>query len=368
MKKKSRNKTVLGIIVLAGLVLFWQGAQPTCAEGDQYVTCLEQSVIKYSCVSDKWKSEKVKDCELGEFCRDGICLDKECSGVEQQIICKNPYEVLMRNCVDGHFEDVEFFCLDDEYCLEGEGCEPSPETCGDGICQEETETPFICYEDCGSLGSWDIYHFESKKAFTTEEYEDLTKCTDIFDCDTPEIEEMSNRIMEEYDVRTPLDYMKAVGEEVHSLLSYTAGGGFLLCGESATDILEHQELGYGFNCIDFSVLEISLLRQKNLITQQQFGCVGPAWHCRTFSFILLPMVRLGRMPVEGEEIGVPTGAHSYVTIWSHPFGWSRSDPTMGYSLSKSCVNYLDLGVSSEEAVCYLTNPAEILQCQNLWAR
>lgn len=365
MKKKSRNKTVLGIIVLAGLVLFWQGLQPECASGDTYKGCEANSAVRFTCEEGKWVKEIIEDCS-GGVCFEGVCVLAECSGEEVKYSCLSSWKSLTQTCENGLFKNRMKFCGQLEYCKEGSGCVASPTTCDNGVC-DEGEDVINCPRDCGALSSWDLYYADIPDDIKAE----YLGCVAEFDCDNPIIAEAIKDMESRFSPKNPREWIESCSQYIYGIMNYNFAGGESQCHTKASnllyDVFYTPANSFSGNCVDASTVYIAMARFKGIPSYHAGICLTNLrnWRCSTYAFIQpftgVPQP-LGR--IDGELKGNVLGhaiAMSYNPLQKK---FSPIDPTMsGIGLSKECFGYspvLETGIDSQ--VCYISQWQDIDWC------
>jgi len=357
------NKVPWGVVLvfmLAGSFLYYTFGG-VCVSGESEPRrCVRESVEGYVvkqkiCDGGRWIDSTVEACEKGEYCSYGVCLSDKVGGSRA---CASDYSVVVQDIVGDERSVSLVLCEEDYYCSGGKCVQGSP-TCGDGFCVG-TEDIISCPKDCDQLTEWDAYH---KAVVERPQLRDYLACTDDFNCGSEKIEALSREIVEAYDAGSPREYIDAVVEYVHQF-EYDVGGGFAQCGESATDILEHAG-EYGINCVDYSVLTITLLRQMGIPAIQEIGCISKrGWSCQTYSFIESSnLERLGHISTRASPYGDMPLGHSWMRAWTPEAGWLLLDPTVGQSISKNCVGYYPTDVSSDSMKCYVSGYEVIVECR-----
>lgn len=347
MKKSTKQFASLFILfLLTGILLALLKSSETCTEGETTkLFCEDKNTIGIkTCKNSKWVSNVGTTCAVGTSCYLGQCLSVQCSGTETTTKCSGDATIITQTCENGIFKNVESLCPKNTYCDKIQNqCLEMPETCGNYAC-DSGETKENCWRDCGGLSDWTEY-YDSARDQTN--YAEMTKCTEQYNCNTVDISKLSERIIKDYTVITPKQYIDAVIDYSFRYGFYNLAGGYAQDGESATDVLKNAD-EYGQNCVDYTVLTVALLRQKGIMAQQEFGIVGVKYECKPLAFQPPGLERLGNI-AQGQVYG-----HSWVSIWTNDKGWVNADPTVGITASK-CVNYRTVGRNSEFATAYIPN-------------
>jgi len=366
MTSQNQNYIILFALAVALIFGITQSIKVQCAEGDQYKGCIGDSVFEYKCLGGKWESHIVKACNLGEICKDGICMEKSCYGIEQQIICATPYRALIRNCINGEYQDTIVFCERDEYCEDGNGCVKSHDSCGNGVC-ELGETEINCYLDCGSLSNWDEYHANVPQDIRDK----YTLCEGEFDCNEPEISQAISIMEERYNPKNPKEWIESASEWVFSMMVYDLAGGESQCHTDASELLKDAlEKGHFIgNCIDASTVLVAMSRHKGIPAYHGGVCLSNvrSWKCQTYTFVGMQEreVPLGLGRIDGKLKGNVYG-HAVSLVWnSQTQSFSVVDPTMaGIGLTKDCFGYspvLETGIDGQ--VCHISNWMDLNFCR-----
>lgn len=308
-----------------------------------------KSILQKICVNNIWVEEVYQMCGEQEQCAFGRCFSTDCGSYEPY--CINDFELVTPYCENGELHFSREVCGERTpyseikgYCKDGR-CYVQPSTCGDGICQSD-EDSVSCYRDCSVINSADL--FARDVSANIEELYPYLECDNDFDCNSPEVVMMADTILHDYNIPdgNPQMYTDAVVDYVNEYITYHFGGGTYQCGESASTMINR---AWG-NCVDYSVLTISLLRAKGIPARQVAGCVShKSWFCH--SFALRDMGKLGGVPINWRDstqheavnqqvVGGEVLGHSWIEVWiGDEKGWVTADPTVGNTISKKCVGY-----------------------------
>lgn len=307
-------------------------------------------IFEKICSDGRWTKQQVTACSDSEQCAFGQCFSNECEGALSPY-CINDFELVTPYCDNGELMFLREICGEKTpfseikgFCRDGT-CYLQPPSCGNGICETEEDSG-SCYRDCSVINSADA--FAKSISINMEELYPYLQCDDEFECDSTNMIRLADSIMNDYNIPdgNPQMYMDAVVDYVNEYIIYHFGGGAAQCGESASDILN---TAWG-NCVDYSVLTVTLLRVKGIPARQIAGCVSHVgWFCHTFA--LRDTSRLGGVPIlwdstvqqeatNDQVVGGDVLGHSWVEVWLGPTqGWVIADPTVGDTISKKCVGY-----------------------------
>ncbi|RLG13667.1 MAG: hypothetical protein DRN66_03730 [Candidatus Nanohalarchaeota archaeon] len=299
-------------------------------------------------------SQNISDgtqCSPTSFCENGTCHPLYCTSYESTPrYCKTNFIAVCPKCQDGVWQEEPIYCQQGEYCLNGKCIAPYSDTCGDSICTVGED----CFKDCGSISSWDKY---TKAISETEGIDQYLESSKYYDYSNPTIRKIIADIEAKYHPTTPYEYMKDATNYLFHTFDYVWGG--VSCPETAEEVLQR---GTG-NCVDFSVILISLMRAKGIPARQIEGCVShDKWQCQ-------PYALYGRLDME--EIKLRAGnineqqplGHSWVEIYTPDEGWKTADPTVGDWISHNCIGYHKISHSINEEKCYIKNYNEVEFCR-----
>ena len=334
MKVKKNRKYllwgVLGIVFLA--VAFPQAPtyllggffQPCVADVPLQDVCVSQSSVRKMTCSNGFISNTETECAEGEKCSYGVCLQTKCSTDNK--VCSGEYSYVQQSCTSGEYMNSL------KLCQQGQ-------TCKNGLCSSTSAGT------SGILSNWDALYAE---VAANPQLLSYTECSGTIDCDSQGVKELGERIMIQYNVKTPREYVDAVAAYLYPYITYKFDGGVRQCGETAGDLIYMKEstgqvLG---NCVDYSTVSAALLRYKKIPTEMIGGCVTFDTNCLPLA-ITPEELRFGGLNSE------QTAAHAYNRVYlGQTEGWQIFDATVGRTVSK-CSGYLDRQVSADSQVCYL---------------
>lgn len=348
MAKKTQKYIIIGVgLLLAVFLVFGRIVEPCVMGQNLQPYCKGGDVVQPVCSSGLVTNDVVS-CGDGTSCNWGKCLSETCTSSSN--VCITNYTFIERQCVGGKYIDDYHVCRSGEYCSNGM-CRTGGSNCGDGICGSGEDT-LNCLKDCGSLSSWDNL---AKEISANSELNTYLKCGGVFDCQTSEVKNLADKIMGEYAVKTPREYVDAVNTYVYNYITYRLDGGNQQCGESASGMIKTKESTGQFvgNCVDYATLSTSLLRSKGIPSRQVGGCLT-SLNFQCVAFAVKPP------SLEGLHYGNMNSqqplAHSYIEVWvDKTVGWAIADPTVGQTVSK-CIDYktMDRAGGTTNQVCYLS--------------
>jgi len=313
-----------------------------------FITSQPQQTPELYCI-DSQKLSNGTICSIDTYCSNATCKPLYCTGYEANKHCKTDYIAVDTICQDGKWNEILTYCSDGQICKEGK-CQHTEGICGDNICSVGED----CFKDCGSISSWDKYTkavSESKEALS---YLDESK---YYDYNSEEIKKIIASIEANPNLKTPYDFFKYSTQYLYSNFHYITGG--VSCPESASTSLKRKT----GNCVDFSVIQIAILRAKGIPARQVEGCVShDYWGCKPFALFAEPdleerILRAGN--INDEQ---PLG-HSWIEVWTPDKGWITADPTVGDWISKHCIGYHKISHSKNKEKCYIDNYDEIEFCR-----
>ena len=324
---------VLGFIFLSLVLFILPSQQP------QPIYCLDSQNL-----SDGTQ------CPPTSYCENGTCHPLYCTSYETtNNYCKTNFIAVCPKCENKLWKEELIYCKEGEYCKDGKCIKPY-DICGDNICTVGED----CFKDCGSISSWDKY---TKSVSEIEGIEQYLKSSKYYDYNNPTIKKLIADVEAKYNPTTPYEYMKYSTEYLLYTFDYVWGG--VDCPETAETALNR---GTG-NCVDFSVILISMMRAKGIPARQVEGCVShDKWQCQPYSLF-------GRMDME--EIKLRAGnineqqplGHSWVEIYTPDEGWKTADPTVGDWISERCIGYHKISHSINEEQCYIKNYDDVEFCK-----
>jgi hypothetical protein len=384
-KQKKILKIAIPIIVITILIigfLFFikifiapAPISTSCTTGQKVEPyCDANGIMQKICDKGKWQPQLLDNCtDDSEMCAFGKCFNTSCTGLSEAY-CLNDLELLTPYCgADNTLQLNRQVCGEKTptteikgFCRDGK-CWKVPPTCGNGIC-ETTEDNVSCYRDCSSLNDAQAYAKEVQD--NIEELRPFLQCNKDFDCDNPKVIAMSDYIMSSYNIpdNNPQMYMDAVVDYVNKYIAYDFEGGYSQCGESASSLIRTVQNSDGStsisylpgssrgNCVDFSILTVSLMRVRKIPSAQKSGCVSRfGWFC--YSYSVTKPQRLGSMPIiwsspeQKAQADVVTSGegilgHSWSTVWiGKNAGWVIYDSTVGQNIAKKCIGYHEVMTS-----------------------
>lgn len=277
------------------------------------------------CHEGGYVSNNRSNCGEDE-CFFGQCLPTTCTQSER--ICSGNFSYIDRTCMNGQYTNSLSFC-------------PSGQVCQGGYCRSGQVN--------GILSSWDTLYQEVQ---ANPELKDYTSCAGVFDCNSPLIKSMAQDIMTKYSVKNPREFVDATATEVYEFISYRLSGGDEQCNEKASELVQKKITNgvvYG-NCVDYSALQVSILRSQGLVSRQSGGCLTGKFSCMALSITPPLLERYGNM--NGDQVL----AHSFTEVYlGSEVGWIISDPTLGTSVSK-CSGYSVISPGSSNSgteMCFL---------------
>lgn len=354
---KDSQWLVLGVVLVVAYYLFSVGNQGLPNESYASSYCVGNSVVKLVEVNGSSQLETTA-CSTSETCFEGVCTSNYCSSTIKKA-CNGLYSFVETSCYSNQISNKLKLCPTGTYCAEGV-CVGSNAECGNDIC-ESTESNISCPRDCSVLSDWDAYN---KEVSASTELKANLQCLAEFDCNQPIIATAMKEIESKYDTSTPIKTIDAITDWTNKLIDYDLNGGNSQCNEKASDLLtRYYQNGFvNGNCVDYSVVEIALLRYNKIPAIQDGVCVSAktSWNCIPFSVFGLPS-RAGYMRAD-QAMG-----HSIVRAYGGgDYGYLNVDPTLGTTISGACIGYsAPLVTGSISTVCYIPQSSYNQYCYSI---
>lgn len=301
-------------------------------------------------------SENLSDgtqCSQITYCKNATCNPLFCAQYEaKENYCKTNFISVTPICTYGFWQEELNYCIEGEYCKDGT-CIKTDDICGDNICIVGED----CFKDCGSISDWDKY---TKSVSETEGMEVYLKSSKYYDYNNPTITNAIADMEAKYNPTTPYEYMKYATQYLYNQIDYVYGG--VECPETAEMALQRRT----GNCVDFSVVLISMMRAKGIPARQVEGCVShDEWQCKTYAIVAIWDTDMEEIKLRAGNINEqqPLG-HSWVEIFTPDEGWKTADPTVKDWISEDCIGYHKISHSVNEEKCYIENYDDIEFCRS----
>lgn len=356
---------IMVLIILTIAYTMFNPFKDACANGDTTTYCDGTTAVEATCQGVSWFETKRTPSTASQTCFMGVILNESCT---QPSVCVGNYAYVSTTCSSGSSPTYTYtVCPSKQYCSSGQ-CVGSPYTCGNGQC-DIGETEANCYQDCGSLSSWEEYYADTPEAIKTQ----YTKCEAEFDCNSQSVANAVFEMEAIYQPKTPKEWIDGATIYVNNHVRYEVDGGNAVCDEKASSLFQRALDGAGQrvpgNCIDYSTMFVAMARYKGIPAYQAGLCLTNSrnWKCETFSFVQpqsIPPTPLGYM--SGNDTTTPQiYAHSVAMVYN-PLTkeFDLVDPTMRETISKYCYGYspvLEFGIDTQ--VCYISNYFQSNYCR-----